>query len=421
MNKLDAEVMGDSLQARGWKPADNPKEADIVLFFGCSVRKHAEDKLFSYIGHLKRRKQKKNIIVGLLGCTAQLHKDDLLRRLPHIDLLAGPSALGGVLDAVEELLDGRKRKVLLFEGRGEDYDAARLCRGGRVSAFVRVITGCSRACSYCVVPRARGRAIPRNPESILSETERLLKNGVKEVVFIGQDVASYDFNGYDLPQLLTDALRMDGIARLGFVTSHPTSVSERLFEVMASDKRMSKYLHLPAQSGSDRILRLMRRGYTASEYLDVVRRARRMVEDVEIASDFIVGFPTETEEDFRKSVELIEECRFINSFIFKYSERPRTYAASKLKDDVPKETKRRRNIELLKVQERVSILRKQRLIGRTTRVLVEGHDTKKSDRLKGRTFNNHIVVFEGEAEVGDVVDVRIESVTALTAFGSLVP
>ncbi|MCX7703333.1 MAG: tRNA (N6-isopentenyl adenosine(37)-C2)-methylthiotransferase MiaB [Planctomycetota bacterium] len=419
MNRLDAEILDGVLRRRGWERVRSPKECDVALFFACSVRRHAEEKIYSHIGSLKNIKQRNNLIVGLLGCTAQLEKENLFKRLEILDLVAGPGALRDVPDALIDLQNGAK-ELLLLGKENTSYDKLRRCDEAPFSAYVRVVSGCSRNCAYCVVPRARGRAIERPPEEVLCEVEALSKNGTKEVILIGQDVSAYSYNGYKLADLLRDALKIEGIVRFGFVTSHPTSVNERLFEVMASDERMSRYLHLPAQSGSDRILSLMRRNYTVKEYLETVNTARRIVPELELASDFIVGFPTETEEEFEASRRLIKECVFLNSFIFKYSERPNTLAALKLKDDVPAKEKQRRNIELLKTQEEASLLRKQRLIGQKVRVLVEGYDKKSKKKMTGRTWNNHIVVFEGEAKRGDVVLVEVERVTPLVAFGTVV-
>jgi len=420
MNKLDAEILDGILKERGWIPAKSPKDADTALFFACSVRKHAEDKVFSHIGALKHIKKKRGILIGLLGCTAQLQKKSLFEKLPLLDLLAGPGALSSVPDALESLRNGAEKPLLFLEKRSSSYDSFRRCHTVTgISAFVRIVAGCSRVCSYCVVPHARGRAIERPPNEVLSEVEALARNGVKEIIFIGQDVAAYRYNDYDLARLLKDALKIKGPVRFGFVTSHPASVNRNLFEVIASDERISRFLHLPAQSGSDRILMMMRRNYTAKQYREIVELARKIVPELEVASDFIVGFPTETEKDFEETRCLIEDCEFINSFIFKYSERPMTIAARRYKDDVPKPEKQHRNVLLLKTQERVSLLRKQRLLGRTLKVLVEGQDKKYKERLIGRTWNNHIVVFDGESKAGDTVSVTINSVTPLAAFGSV--
>ena len=420
MNKLDGEVLADALEARGWRRAADAKDADAALFFGCSVRAHAEDRLYSHVGRTGRFKARRpQMLVGLLGCTARLHRRDLLRRLPVLDLLAGPDALDRVPDALEEMLAGGPRPRTLFERGTVDFDGMRRPRRAALSAFVRVMRGCDHACSYCVVPRVRGRARSRPPGAVLADARALAAAGVRELILIGQDVSAYEHDGLRLSDLLRAVLAETeggGVVRIGFVTGHPASMGRDLFEVMASDERMSRYLHMPAQSGSDRVLRLMRRGYTAAEYATLVDEARETVPELEVAGDFIVGFPGETEEDFAASVELVRRCGFINSFIFRYSERPGTTAARNMPDSVPRHVKARRNSALLEAQAEVSLVRKRGLLGRVVRVLVEGPD-RKGGRLMGRTWNNHIVVFDGEADAGEVVRVRVEEVSPLTAFG----
>jgi len=417
MNQLDGEVLASLFEERGFEEAAEAKAADVVVFLGCSVRQHAEDRLLSRAGQLKWAKKKNpNMVVAVAGCIAQYRREEILKRLPFVDIVAGPGALTQLVDTAATLLNGGRRPWTCYQHMEGDFDTHRRPKSGAVSAFVRVMRGCSRACAYCVVPRARGPATSRHPDSILKEVHKIASAGCKEVILIGQDVSAYKHEDVDLPRLLQMVAEIDGLARIGFVTSHPLSVTPRLFEVIVENPRISRYLHMPAQSGSDRILKLMRRGYTAHHYSQIVHLARSICPDIEVASDFIVGFPTETEEDFSKTV-VIRRCGFINSYIFKYSPRPHT-AAAKMADDVPLHIKKQRNLRLLQVQQEVSLERKRLLIGRTVTVLVEGHD-KKSDRPRGRTWNNHIVVFNGNATKGQVVRVKIEKVTALTAFGRM--
>jgi len=417
MNKLDGELLEGLFVERGWDAAESARDADVVVFLGCSVRQHAEDRLLSRVGRLKFLKRKRpQMVVAVGGCIAQVRREEILKRLPFVDLVVGPGSLLRLPELSEALLAGAKRPVCCYERLDKEFDGHRRPKGG-LSAFLRVMRGCSRACAYCVVPRARGPAVSRPPDAILSEAQKLADAGVKEIVLIGQDVSAYRFGDVDFPRLLQLVAQIEGPKRFGFVTSHPLSVSTRLFEVMADNPRISRYLHMPAQSGSDRILRLMRRGYSANHYIQTVQTARSIVGDLEVASDFIVGFPTETEEDFAATLKLLHHCAFINSFIFKYSPRPYTLAA-KMEDDVPSSVKKERNLRLLEAQSEVSLQRKKSLLGKTVAVLVEGRD-KKSQRLRGRTFNNHIVVFDGSATVGDVVSVKIETVTPLTAFGKV--
>lgn len=423
MNKLDSELVADSLTARGLEETRILKEADIILINTCSVRQHAEDRVYSRVGALKfLKKRKPNLVIGLIGCMAEKEKENIFSRLPHVTLVCGPSNLSEIGEISENLLSGRdlEKRFVAVGGSCESIEKTRNFCARRLFAYVSVVRGCDRFCSYCVVPYVRGRRVCREIEDVKREVEFLVRAGAKEITLLGQDVNSYQTaEGERLPDLLRALSPIPGLLRLRFITSHPASVDERLFEAMRDLNNVCEYLHLPAQSGSNRILAAMKRGYTRDEYLHKASLARSIVPGVEIASDFIVGFPGESDEDFSETVSLSREAHFANSFVFKYSARPGTRAAE-MTDDVPQTEKARRNKILLSIQQEISRELQKSLEGKRVQVLVEGVSKKDKSRLTGRTRSNRIVVFEGDESVtGRLMEVEITGSTALTLFGKL--
>jgi tRNA-2-methylthio-N6-dimethylallyladenosine synthase len=425
MNKHDSEVLLSQLASLGYEPVEEQAEADLVVFHTCSVRAHAEERAYSLIGATRALTQRRpGVVVAVVGCMAQREGAGLRARAPHVRLVVGTHMLGEFPQLLWEV--ERTGGAVVATGEGARLWPGRLPRFRHSSfqAFVAIMRGCSNACSYCIVPLVRGRAVSREPADIAFEVEALAADGVVEVTLLGQNVDAY---GRDRPQerwslagLLRRLHEVRGLRRLRFVTSHPGDVTEELLRTMAELPRVSPYLHLPVQSGSDAVLARMRRGYTRGQYLQVVERARTLVPGVTLASDFIVGFPGETEEEFRQSGDLLARVRFKNSFIFKYSPRPGTAAAG-CADDVPREVKKRRNQELLAVQAEVSLALNREGIGRTLPVLVEGPSKRDPTRLTGRTPGDRIVCFPGPAScAGEEVDVLITGATALVLHGELV-
>jgi len=445
MNVLDSELVVAGLLERGYVLADSPRGADVILFNTCSVRQHAEDKIYSALGRLKRVKDHKpSTIIGVLGCMAQKEGAALLRRAPHVDLVVGPSRLGRLGELIEAVAAGGGPQIEISPTRAEGTHAeakrafapfnpprAVATRSPAHQAMVRILFGCDRFCTYCIVPRVRGPEQSRAPSEIEGEVRRLAENALTqgvclEVTLIGQTVNSYRYREggrtWRLADLLARLHPIEGLTRLKFVTNTPRHMSDELLAAVRDLERVSPYLHVPAQSGSDAVLRRMRRGYTAGQYREMLSRIRATVPEAAITSDFIVGFCGETEEDFRQTMDLVREARFKNSFIFKYSPRPGTAAAA-LDDDVPEDVKRRRNNELLALQNAISQEENDKFVGRTVEVLVEG--PSKMDRrghelgqLTGRTTCDRIVVFDGPAELaGQLANVRIETATALTLVG----
>ncbi len=449
MNKLDSELALAQLTAAGHELSADPKAADVVLYNTCSVRQHAENKVHSRIGQQSQRKASgKRVVLGVMGCMAQRAGQALLDRYPQLDLVIGPSQADQLAELVAAVVKDGYRGLAVAParaGRSRDFDQAANRRldafdlarppdaGHSRQAFVRVQRGCDKFCTYCVVPYVRGSEQSRDPDSIVAEVRRLADGGVQEVTLLGQTVNSYRHAGPDgrevrLADLLERIEPVAGIERVRFVTSYPAEFDRTLLEAMRDLPKVCEYLHIPAQSGSDRMLTAMNRRYSVAEYLELVAMAREIVPDLALAGDFIVGFPGESEADFQASAELIRQVGYKNSFIFKYSPRPDTVAERRLADDVPPAVKSRRNNELLAVQNEVSLAHNQALIGSTQRVLVEGlsrRSAKQPDQprtgwrqVQGRTRGDHIVAFDAPPSlVGQLADVRIASATPLALRG----
>ncbi len=423
MNKLDAELSLGLLQEEGYKIVDKVDDADVILFNTCSVRQHAEHKVYSHLGALKTLKKKHpEVIVGVLGCMAQKDGEAIFKRMPHVDLVCGTRMFSRLPEMLLKIRNHGSHVLAIDEDQIVNVKRAVTYRPNFYQAFVTVMRGCDNYCSYCIVPYVRGREISRTIADIKEEVQSLVSNGCKEVTLLGQNINSYG-KGLDgnvtLGDLLSELNEIDGLDRIRFVTSHPADMSRDLIRTMSRLEKVCEYLHMPAQSGSDEVLKRMRRGYTAGYYREFVRYARELIPHLTVASDFIVGFPGETEEDFQETVQLMEDIRFQNCFIFKYSPRTGTKAAE-LKDDVPDETKRARNLKLLELQKKISLELNKKIIGKEVQVLVEGASKSDPNRLSGRTRQNHIVVFDGLQElVGKLVGVVIHEVTDLTLFGKI--
>ncbi len=442
MNRLDSELVASVLVQAGHEMVRDGRGADVVLYNTCSVREHAEEKVHSRLGEqMHRGGRGRRMIVGVLGCMAQRLGDDLRKRYACVDIVCGPGRLHELGDLIAEAGAGQGR-VALDPRRGErksgaDIESLDSARDADLvpsasQAYVRVMRGCDKFCSYCIVPFVRGPETSRRPEDVAAEVRRLVDTGRSEITLLGQTVNSYNFSDGGRTVRFGDLLGMlspiGGLRRLRFVTSHPVGFDDDILQAMRDLPNVCEYIHCPPQSGSDRVLGAMNRGYTRSEYDDFIARARAIVPSVVLAGDFIVGFPGETEEDHSASAELIRRSGFKNSFIFKYSPRDGTTAARRLADDVPLDVKKRRNNELLAVQAEVSLAHHRAMIGRTVEVLVEGPSpranrqaspaTKDKTQLIGRSRWDHIVVFDGpDSLAGTYADVSVYDATSLTLFG----
>jgi tRNA-2-methylthio-N6-dimethylallyladenosine synthase len=503
MNVLDSELVLGQLRAQGYEPTEDRESADVILYNTCSVREHAEQKVWSRLGELRERKAADpDVVIGVIGCMAERDGKNIFERFPHVDILCGP----GELDKLPALVHNASVTAMAKEEGGkrmEDRRAdhppssilhprqtkqvalmgANVRRSGTLEAaqdnlelldlsraispnddlaqaYVRITRGCNKFCTYCVVPYTRGPEVHRPPENIIEEVRRLADAGAREVTLLGQTINHYAYKHGDgrttsFAELLCQIHEaVPHLPRLRFVTSFPRDFTDEALQAMRDCQRICRYLHVPAQHGSDRVLKLMNRGYTAQAYRDFIDRARGYMPDISIASDFIVGFPTETDEEFDLTMELVRYCRFKNCFIFKYSPRPGTVAIDRFADDVSEEVKRRRNRDLLAVQQEVSAENNRQMIGKTVQVLVEGESklvskqaaansypktpstgvelgwevrrqalqtdvrsTLQQTQMVGRTQGDQVVVFDGDQSMkGELLDVNIVDARQMTLF-----
>ncbi|GAB2737837.1 tRNA (N6-isopentenyl adenosine(37)-C2)-methylthiotransferase MiaB [Melaminivora jejuensis] len=425
MNEYDSDKMADVMQAAaGYQPTDNPDEADLILFNTCSVREKAQEKVFSDLGRVKHLKEK-GVLIGVGGCVASQEGEEIIRRAPFVDVVFGPQTL----HRLPELLDARQRQhrpqVDISFPEIEKFDHLPPARVEGASAFVSIMEGCSKYCSYCVVPYTRGEEVSRPFEDVLVEVAGLADQGVKEVTLLGQNVNAYagamgeTADKADFALLLEYVAEIPGIERIRYTTSHPNEFTPRLIAAYEKIPKLVSHLHLPVQHGSDRILMAMKRGYTAMEYKSTVRKLRAIRPDMAMSSDFIVGFPGETQEDFDKMMKLIDDVHFDNSFSFIFSPRPGTPAAN-LHDDTPHEAKLARLQQLQAViNQNIKDISAQR-VGTVQRILVEGASRRDASELMGRTECNRVVNFAGGGElVGQMIDVRITEARSYTLRGEV--
>ena len=413
MNEYDSNKMGDVLKAsHNLDLTEDINEADVLLINTCSIREKAEDKLFHQLGRWRKLKEKNpNLVIGVGGCVASQEGDLILKRAPYVDMIFGPQTLHRLPYMLNEALDDHEITVDISFPEIEKFDHLPEPHSDGASAFVSIMEGCSKYCTFCVVPYTRGEEISRPFIDVFREVELLAEQGVKEVNLLGQNVNSYrglmdDGEVADLALLISIIAQIEGIDRIRFTTSHPVEFSDRLIDTYAEVPELVSHLHLPVQAGSDKILSLMKRGHTAIEYKSKIRKLKQVRPDISISSDFIIGFPGETENDFNDTVSLIDEIGFDKSFSFIYSKRPGTIASS-FPDDVSAETKKKR---LAIVQERLNSNTEEiskSMIGSIQKVLVEGF-SKKGNTLSGRTENMRTAHFEGGEElIGQIVSVRI--------------
>jgi tRNA-2-methylthio-N6-dimethylallyladenosine synthase len=423
MNVYDGDLMASAFKRRGYAQTSDPSDADVILVNTCAVREHAEEKVFSHLGQLAKHKKKNPaMLLGVTGCMAERMGKEIARRAPYVDLVAGARSFGDVLD-LAEAARGRRGAVISI---GHDKPPPEMdvsVRRDPYRAYVAVSRGCNHRCTFCIVPAVRGREVGRPQAELVAEVERLVADGVVEVTLLGQNIDSYGCDrpdGEDLHNLLHACHAVEGLRRLRFVTSHPEDMELDVLDDMEALEKLCGALHIPPQSGSDRVLKRMARGYTRARYLEVVKEFRARHPEGEVAADFIVGFPGETEEDFEQSVSLMEEVRFQQSFVFRYSPRPATPSFNHFEDDVPLPAKAARNLRLLKTQEEVSKQKHAAMVGRTFEVLVEGPSKKDPEYLTGRTRGNYILHFLGGPDLhGKLVDVRVTDYSPISLRGEI--
>lgn len=422
MNVNDSEIVAALLMERGYGLVDRPEEADVVLINTCSIRERAEERVrhrLQYFRSLKRN-GRPGMIIGILGCMAERLKRRLLEEEQLVDVVAGPDAYRDLPRLIEEASETGQAAVNVLLSREETYaDIAPVRLGSNgVTAFVSIMRGCDNFCSFCVVPFTRGRERSRPVESILAEVEQLLQAGYREVTLLGQNVNSYRYGEVTFAELLYRVSLLDENLRVRFSTSHPKDMSNELIAVIAERPNVCKYIHLPVQSGSTRVLERMRRTYTREQYLELIERIRSRIPDVGLSTDVIAGFCGETEEDHQQTLSLLEHVRFDMAYMFMYSEREGTYAAKYLRDDVPPEVKRRRLEEIIALQNRISQENHRAKIGSVQTVLVEQTSKRSEQEWMGRADNGMVVVFpKGDYRPGQYVDVLIEEATSATLRG----
>jgi tRNA-2-methylthio-N6-dimethylallyladenosine synthase len=403
----------------GYEVTTNIDEADAVFLNTCSVRDNAEQKIISRLEYFySLQKKGRRLIVGVLGCMAQRVKEELIEK-HHVDIVAGPDAYMSLPDLISQVECGHKaiNIELSTTETYRDVVPSRIC-GPHISGFVSIMRGCNNFCHYCIVPYTRGRERSRDVESILRECRDLQERGYKEVTLLGQNVNSYLCGDTAFPQLLRLVAREVPQMRVRFTTSHPKDMSDETLQVIAAHPNICRHIHLPVQSGSNRILKLMNRKYTREWYLDRVAAIRRIIPDCGLSTDIFVGYHSETEEDHQLSLSLMRECGYDSAFMFKYSERPGTYASKHLPDDIPEETKIRRLNEMIALQNQLSAESYQKDIGNIYEVLVEGVSKRSNQQLFGRTSQNKVVVFDrGNHHIGDFVRVKVTESSSATLKG----
>lgn len=423
MNVADSEVVASVMQMAGYTACDSIEEADAVFMNTCSVRDNAEQKIYSRLAYFHSlRKKKKNLIVGVLGCMAERVKNDLIEN-HHVDLVAGPDAYLTLPDLVSAVEAGQKaiNVDLSTTETYSDIIPARIC-GNHISGFVSIMRGCNNFCHYCIVPYTRGRERSREVESILKEVKDLEARGFKEVTLLGQNVNSYKYEGegetITFPMLLRLVAKAVPGMRIRFTSSHPKDMSDETLHVIAEEPNVCKHVHLPVQSGSSRILKLMNRKYTREWYLERVEAIKRIIPDCGLSTDLFTGFHDETEEDHQETLSLMRLCAYDSAFMFKYSERPGTYAAKHMEDNVPEDVKIRRLNEMIALQNELSAESNAKDVGKVFEVLVEGRSKRSSEQVFGRTQQNKVVVFDkNNHRVGDYVMVKITESSSATLKG----
>ncbi|MBQ8652609.1 MAG: tRNA (N6-isopentenyl adenosine(37)-C2)-methylthiotransferase MiaB [Alistipes sp.] len=420
MNVGDTELIISILQEHGYRYTEEQAEADVILINTCSIRDNAEQRIWGRLSEMRRlKKRKPSLVVGIVGCMAERLNEELLRPETGVDVVAGPDAYRDLPNLLRGAEAGQKGANVLLstEETYAEIAPVRIDKNG-VSAFIAIMRGCNNFCSYCVVPYTRGRERSRDAETIVAEARTLFENGYREVTLLGQNVNSYCWGEVDFPELMRRVAELSPLLRVRFATSHPKDMSDRLLEVMAAYPNICRAIHLPAQSGSTAMLERMNRKYTRAWYLDRIAAIRRYMPDCAITTDLIAGFAGETEEEHQETLSLMREVGYDFAYMFKYSERPGTFAQRNLGDDVPDEVKSRRLQEIIALQNELGLESYRRDVGKEFEVLVEGESRRNAEQLFGRTSQNKVVVFDrGDHKAGDYVRVRVTGCTSATLFG----
>jgi tRNA-2-methylthio-N6-dimethylallyladenosine synthase len=419
MNVADTEIVLGILKKQGFNVTDKPENADVILLNTCSVRDNAEQRIYGRIGNLKTLKHSKpGLVLGILGCMAERLKKDLIENKKVVDIVVGPDEYRRLPEYIDVAFNGDKG-IGVKLSRTETYDDIEPYREDGLSAWISVMRGCDKFCTFCVVPFTRGRERSRSLSSVVTELEELSKRGFKDVSLLGQNVNSYLDDRNDFADLLAAAAKVDPAMRIRFTTSHPQDISDKLLNTIAEYPNLCNYIHLPVQSGSNRILELMNRTYTVEHYLNIIEKAKKIIPGVSFSTDIISGFPTETWEDHLATIEVIKQVRYDGAYMFKYSPREGT-KAYKMNDDVPEDVKSKRLQEIIDLQQQISYEKNQELIGKEEIVLVEGFSKKSDEFFSGRTDTNKVVIVpvNEKIKVGQYIKVCINKATSGTLFGN---
>jgi len=425
MNVADSEVVVSILNKNGFAYTEDIDVADLILVNTCSIRENAEKRIFNRLQHFKGLKKKnKGLLIGIIGCMAERLKEQLLEQEKLVDIVVGPDAYRDLPKLVQQA-EGGQQAINVLLSREETYaeiSPVRLDKNG-VSSFVSIMRGCDNMCSYCVVPFTRGRERSRDPETILNEVRELIEKGYKEVTLLGQNVDKYNWKNAEVnfAKLLEMTAQLNSKLRVRFSTSYPQDMTDEVLHTIAKYNNICKYIHLPVQSGSTRVLDLMKRGYTREWYLSRIDAIKKIIPNCAISSDFITGFCSETEEEHKETLSIMEKVGFDYSYMFKYSERPNTFAEKNLEDDVPEKVKGRRLDEIIQLQGKLSLKSNKNDVGKTFKVLVEGVSKKSEERLFGRNSQNKVIVFDRkDNQIGDYVMVKVVDCTSATLMGEAI-
>jgi tRNA-2-methylthio-N6-dimethylallyladenosine synthase len=421
MNFADTEIVNGIMNKYGYHTTDAIDDSNVILLNTCSIRDHAEAKIYQRLHELKKYKYaNSNLVVGVIGCMAERLKQDLIEKTKLVDLIIGPDEYRKLPYLIEKLSDTGEKGVAVRLSKVETYDDIVPLRKEGITAWLAVMRGCDKFCSFCVVPYTRGRERSRDLDGVVTEVKKLWKEGFKEVTLLGQNVNSYRSGKNDFADLLKACALAVPEMRIRFTTSHPQDLSDKLLETFAEYDNLCKYIHLPVQSGSDRILDLMKRSYTIKHYLALIEKAKKIIPDVALSTDIISGFPTETEEDHKMTLDIMNRVKYDGAYMFKYSAREKTKAFM-MGDDVDDETKTRRLMEIIELQRQISFDLNSKMVGKNYEILIESLSKKSDDKLTGRTDGNKSVIIPKNGnQIGEKVMVKITSANSATLFGDVI-
>ena len=418
MNLADSSTLASTLITRGYKRVESESDADLLIFNTCSVRKKAEDRVYGRLGKIyKFKKRKPHLKIAVVGCMAQRLADEIIKKAPYVDYVLGTDRIFELPDVIEGI-EGTSPVMTAFGH--ENIDMITPAKETQFSGFVTISRGCNNFCTYCIVPYVRGKEVSHSDKFIIDAVKKMVDEGVVEITLLGQNVNSYNYNGTNFPELLQKIAREAGIKRLRFMTSHPKDLSRQLVDVIADEPKLMRHIHLPLQSGSDRILKRMKRNYSYDHYMKIIEYINQKLDYVSITTDLIVGFPSETEEEFEMTLDAARAIRYDTAFMFRYSVRPGT-AAANFEDDVPEEDKIRRLNKLIELQQKISYDKNQREVDSINYSVVEGFSRKSNDQFRARTEGNKTIIFKVGRNIqpGTILPVKVLTADAFTLHGEL--